>query len=88
MWLERYVIVITLNADFLPSSWDTFTPTIWDWGIYIGTFGLFLTMTFLFIRFLPIINVFEVRELIHHVKHHQHDDHGGHGADVRTGDVS
>ena len=87
MWLERYVIVITLNADFLTSSWDTFSPTIWDWGIYIGTFGLFMTLLFLFIRFLPMINVFEVRELIHHVKHHHHDD-GGHGADARSADVS
>lgn len=88
MWLERYVIVITLNRDFLPSSWDSYSPTIWDWGLYLGTFGLFLTLTFLFIRFLPMINVFEVRELIHHVKHHDHHDDGGHGADVREGDLS
>lgn len=81
MWLERYVIVITLHHDFLPSSWDSYTPTIWDWGMYLGTFGLFFTLTFLFIRFVPMINVFEMRELIHHVKHHHHDG-DGHGADA------
>lgn len=79
MWLERYVIVITLNRDFLPSSWDSYTPTIWDWGIYIGTFGLFMTLTFLFIRFLPMINVFEVRELLHHISHeHANDESDSH----------
>lgn len=79
MWLERYVIVVTLDHDFLPSSWDQFVPTFWDWSLYIGTFGLFFTCTFLFIRFVPMINVFEVRELIHHVKHMKHiEEHGAH----------
>lgn len=84
MWLERYVIVITLSRDFLPSSWDQFVPTIWDWGMYLGTFGLFFSLTFLFIRFLPMINVFEMRELIHHVSHHDHHDAGGHGLDTHV----
>ncbi len=79
MWLERYVIVVTLDHDFLPSSWDQFVPTFWDWSLYLGTFGLFFTCTFLFIRFVPMINVFEVRELIHHVKHMKHiEEHGAH----------
>jgi hypothetical protein len=29
MWLERYVIVITLHRDYLPSSWGTYSPTVW-----------------------------------------------------------
>jgi len=65
MWLERFVIVVTsLSRDFLPSSWDTYTPTKWDWGLYIGTFGLFLSLLFLFIRFLPMISIFEMRTLV------------------------
>ena len=87
MWLERYVIVITLNRDFLTSSWDFYSPTIWDWSLYLGTFGLFFTCTFLFIRFLPMINVFEMRELIHHVSHHHHVE-GGHGADSHEKSVA
>ncbi len=65
MWLERFVIVVTsLSHDFLPSSWDTYTPTQWDWGLYVGTFGLFLALLFLFIRFLPMISIFEMRTLV------------------------
>jgi Ni/Fe-hydrogenase subunit HybB-like protein len=64
MWLERYVIVITLHRDFLPSSWGTYTPTIWDWGLYIGSIGLFFFLLMLFIRFLPMISMFEMRTLV------------------------
>lgn len=61
MWLERFVIVvISLHRDFLPSSWDMYYPTFWDWSLYIGSFGLFFTLFFLFIRFLPLINIFEM----------------------------
>ena len=65
MWLERYVIVIvSLSRDFLTSSWDMFAGTLWDWVIYIGTLGLFLSLMFLFIRFLPVISIFEVKVLL------------------------
>ena len=69
MWLERFVIVITsLHRDFMPSSWGMYYPTIWDWGTYFGTIGLFLTLMFLFVRVLPAISIFEVREVLHHMK--------------------
>ncbi|MBX2813489.1 MAG: polysulfide reductase NrfD [Myxococcales bacterium] len=65
MWLERYVIVvISLHRDYLPSSWDMYSGTVWDWGLYIGTLGLFTTLIFLFIRVLPMIAIFEVRMLL------------------------
>ncbi len=64
MWLERYVIVITLHRDFLPSSWGRYTPTIWDWGLYLGTIGLFFFLLLLFVRFLPMISIFEMRTLV------------------------
>lgn len=65
MWLERFIIIVTsLTADFLPSSWGLFTPTGWDWSTYAGTIGLFLALLFLFIRLLPAISMFEVRELV------------------------
>jgi molybdopterin-containing oxidoreductase family membrane subunit len=65
MWLERFVIVITsLHRDFLPSSWDMYRGTIWDWGLYVGTIGFFLACMFLFIRFLPMISAFEVKTLV------------------------
>ena len=65
MWLERFVIVVTsLSHDYLPSSWGMYFPTIWDWGLYIGTFGLFGALLFLFIRVLPMISIFEMRTLV------------------------
>jgi Ni/Fe-hydrogenase subunit HybB-like protein len=65
MWIERFVIVITsLHRDFVPSSWAMYIPTAWDWATLFGSIGLFLTLQFLFIRFLPMISISEVRELI------------------------
>jgi molybdopterin-containing oxidoreductase family membrane subunit len=65
MWLERYVIVVTsLHRDFLPSSWGMYSGTIWDWGLYLGSIGLFLTLFLLFIRFLPMISIFEMRTML------------------------
>lgn len=64
MWLERFVIVVTsLHRDFLPSSWDMYYPTIWDWIIYLGSIGQFLFLFFLFLRFVPMIAMFEMKHL-------------------------
>src|SRR5271168_2606336 len=65
MWLERFVIVvISLHRDFLPSSGGMYYPTRWDWATFVGTIGLFLTLLFLFIRFLPVISIYEMRSLV------------------------
>jgi Ni/Fe-hydrogenase subunit HybB-like protein len=65
MWLERFVIVVTsLHRDFIPSIWRMYYPTIWDWLTFFGTIGLFLTLLFLFIRYLPMISISESRELV------------------------
>ncbi len=65
MWLERFVIIVmSLHRDFLPSSWGMYSPTIWDFGLFIGTIGFFLFLIFLFIRVLPMISIFEVRTLL------------------------
>lgn len=66
MWLERFIIVVTsLHRDFLPSSWDMYTGTFWDWSTFIGTIGLFVCLLFLFIRFMPMISIFEMQALVH-----------------------
>jgi molybdopterin-containing oxidoreductase family membrane subunit len=64
MWFERYVIVITLTRDQVPSSWGRFAPTIWDYATMFGSLGLFLFLFFLFIRYLPMISITEMRELL------------------------
>jgi molybdopterin-containing oxidoreductase family membrane subunit len=65
MWLERFMIITTsLHRDFLPSSWGTFIPTIWDFLTYFGTIGLFICLFLLFVRFLPLISMSEMRGLL------------------------
>jgi Ni/Fe-hydrogenase subunit HybB-like protein len=77
MWLERFIIIVTsLHRDFLPSSWGMFHPTIWDISTFIGTLGLFLTLIFLFVRFLPVISIFEMRHLV--------DEENGHHSEGGT----
>jgi molybdopterin-containing oxidoreductase family membrane subunit len=65
MWFERSVIVVTsLHEDFLPSSWGLYSPTIWDWAVFAGSTGLFLSLMFLFVRFLPAVSMSELRKLV------------------------
>ncbi len=65
MWFERFTIVVTsLHRDFLPSSWDTYIPTIYDWGITLASFGMFFTLFLLFCRVLPTICMFEVKSVM------------------------
>jgi Ni/Fe-hydrogenase subunit HybB-like protein len=65
MWLERFVIIVTsLHRDFVPSSWEMYYPTIWDFLTLFGTIGLFTTLMFLFVRVLPMIAIFEMHTLL------------------------
>jgi hypothetical protein len=84
MWFERFVITVTsLSRDFLPSSWDYYTATIWDAGMLIGSFGLFFTLFCLFIRYLPMIAIAEIKAVLPAANPHPPDsDHGSddHGA--------
>lgn len=62
MWFERFVIVVTsLHRDYLPSSWDYFHPTLIDIGLFVGSFGVFLTFMLLFCRFLPTVSSTELK---------------------------
>ena len=66
MWLERYVIVVvSLHRDYMPSAWGMYSGTVFDYGVFVGTIGLFVALLFLFIRLLPMISIFEMRELVH-----------------------
>jgi Ni/Fe-hydrogenase subunit HybB-like protein len=78
MWFERFVIIVTsLHRDFLPSSWTYFRPSMWDISLFIGTFGLFLTMFLLFLRYLPAVAISEVKGILPAADPHgdHHDDH-------------
>jgi Polysulphide reductase, NrfD len=69
MWLERFVIIVlSLHRDFLPSSWGMYAPTFWDWSTFLGTIGLFVSLLFLFVRFLPMISIAEMRSMLPEAK--------------------
>ncbi len=81
MWFERFVIMMTLSRDFLPSAWDYYTPTKWEIMTLIGSFCLFFMLFLLFLRFLPMVAMSEVKGVlpeaqVHHKKHHAHAGSG------------
>jgi len=78
MWFERFVIVVTsLSRDFLPSSWDMYYPTLTDFAILIGSFGLFFTLVLLFTKTLPVVSIAEVKAVTNGAQpsHHSEDEH-------------
>ena len=73
MWFERFVITVTsLANDFLPSSWDYFSPTVVDIFTFFGTFGLFGVLFLLFIRFLPLLAFAEIKSVSRQADVHDH----------------
>lgn len=71
MWFERFVITVTsLHHDFMPANWDYYSPTWVDITTLIGSFGLFLTLFLLFLRFLPAVAIAEVKAVMPDTNHH------------------
>jgi len=86
MWLERFVIIpMSLHRDYLPSAWGMYYPTIWDFGMFLGTMGMFVFLMFLFVRFVPMINIFEMKELLLKIRHAEHDGAAHHPPTVPVG---
>lgn len=75
MWFERFLIAVaSLSTDFLPSSWDYYSPTWVDIWTYIGTFGLFFTFFLLFLRFFPMIAIAEVKAVMPQADPHYYEN--------------
>ncbi|MFZ1685489.1 MAG: NrfD/PsrC family molybdoenzyme membrane anchor subunit [Candidatus Zixiibacteriota bacterium] len=85
MWFERFVIVITLSRDFLPSSWAMYTPTKWDIMTFIGSFGLFFSLFLVFSRFLPVIAMSEIKTVLPEAEVHHHGHGGSHETSTKAG---
>jgi molybdopterin-containing oxidoreductase family membrane subunit len=63
MWLERYMLLVTtLYRDYLVSSFAPYHASFWEWSLFAGSIGLFMTLFLLFVRFLPMISAFEIKE--------------------------
>src|SRR5262249_5160487 len=72
MWLACFgSVVISLRCDFMPWAWGRYSATVWDYATFVGTFGLFTTLMFLFVRGLPAIAIAEMRELVHTAEDHE-----------------
>ncbi|MFM2387727.1 MAG: hypothetical protein RL660_2484 [Bacteroidota bacterium] len=61
MWFERFVIIMAVHRDYLPSAWSYYTPSWPEVGFYLGTFGLFFTCYFLFAKYFPVIAIAEIK---------------------------
>jgi molybdopterin-containing oxidoreductase family membrane subunit len=77
MWFERFTIIVTsLAQDFLPSSWGHYSPSTTEILTFVGTFGIFLSLFLLFMRFLPMIAISEVKGVTPEADpHHNHPKH-------------
>jgi Ni/Fe-hydrogenase subunit HybB-like protein len=84
MWFERFVITVTsLHRDYLPSSWDYYSPTAVDVLTFVGSFGLFFTLFLLFLRFGPMVAISEVKGVKPEADPHYYDGHGdGHAGSM------
>ncbi len=80
MWFERYVITVTsLHRDFLPSNWGMFDMTFYDFGVLIGSFGMFFTLFLLYIRAIPAIAIAEIKPVLNFGKNDHHNGGSHHG---------
>jgi molybdopterin-containing oxidoreductase family membrane subunit len=62
MWLERYMLVVTtLSRNGLVSSFHSYSPSFWEWSLFAGSIGLFLTAFLLFVRLMPVISASELK---------------------------
>ena len=65
MWFERFVIIVpTLCRTYLPSTWNSYTPTFIDVGIFVGTIGMFFTLFLLYSRTFPVIAQAELKSIL------------------------
>jgi len=74
MWYERFVIIIgSVAHDFMPHAWGTYSPSIIEFGIMLGSFCIFFFLFLLFVKHLPSISMTEMKESI--AKENQGHEH-------------
>jgi Ni/Fe-hydrogenase subunit HybB-like protein len=93
MWYERFVIIVTSIAqDYVPGAWDHYHPSLTEKLTFLGTFGLFLGLFLLFLRFLPVIAISEVKGVLPesdpHFIGHDKFTHDAEGKVINHGDTA
>ena len=72
MWAERFVIVVqSLQRDYLPAMWGSYSPTWVDLSIFAGTLGFFSLLFLLFLRLIPFVAATEIKELRAELAHEE-----------------
>jgi Ni/Fe-hydrogenase subunit HybB-like protein len=73
MWCERFVIIVqSLQREYMPSMWRSYSPTWVDISILTGTIGFFSLLFLTFLRFVPFVSATEMKELRHEIAHEEH----------------
>lgn len=65
VWASHYMLQMgPLSRGIFPAMWQPYLPTVWDWGVFAGSIGLFLLLLVLFLRAVPAVSIFEVKEAL------------------------
>jgi Ni/Fe-hydrogenase subunit HybB-like protein len=63
MWFERLLIVVpTMAAPQMPTSWASYAPTWVEWSITAGAIAGFVVLYAVFSKVFPMVSVWEVSE--------------------------
>jgi molybdopterin-containing oxidoreductase family membrane subunit len=63
MWVKRFIIIVpTVSAPVVSSSWVIYTPTIYEILITISGFAFFILLYAIFSKIFPIISIWEMVE--------------------------
>lgn len=62
MWLERFMIVTaSLSHDYLPHTWTSYSPSLVEIGITLGSASFFLFWYLLFTKGLPVLPLTDIK---------------------------
>ena len=64
MWLERYILFIPgqINKQVFTFTWASYTPSVFEGIIVLGTFALVTLFLLLFSKVMPLIPLYDIKE--------------------------
>jgi molybdopterin-containing oxidoreductase family membrane subunit len=62
VWLDRFSLVVAgIELANLPVPRPAYVPSLWEWGLFLGTAGLFAFLMLVFARLVPVVSMYEMR---------------------------
>jgi molybdopterin-containing oxidoreductase family membrane subunit len=49
----------------MPNAWGTYSPSVTEYGILLGSFSLFFFLFLLFVKHMPSVSMTEMKESVH-----------------------